>query len=308
MKNLSIVIVSWNVRDLLLQCLDSIAVELAKNAGICAEIFVVDNASSDDSVTRLKEGYSWIKLIENYDNVGFAAANNQAIRQSDAEYILLLNPDTIVKSGGLANLITFMNSNSTAGAAGSKLLNVDGSLQPSCFPQPTLSRELWRLFHFDRFYPLALYDMDKWDDRSPRQVDIIQGTSLILRQAALQNVGLLDENFFMYSEEVDLCFRLRQANWSLFWAPTSQIVHYGGQSSQQVASAMFLQLYQNKLRYFRKHHGRFAGMMYKGILLLAALPRLLLKPFTKIGKPALQEKRLNVIQNYELLIRMLPGM
>jgi len=317
--DLSIVIVNWNTRDLLVQCLESVissqisvarhrAADLAiDNRLLTTEIFVVDNASSDGSPRMIQELFPWVWLIKNRKNVGFAQANNQAIRESTGRYVLLLNPDTEVLPGTLEILVHFMDAHPQAGAAGTRLLNPDSTLQPSCHPAPTLSREFWRLFHLDAIWPYACYPMASWDLETAREVDVVQGACLILRREALDQVGWLDEDYFIYSEEVDLCHRLRQHGWSVYWVPQAVVMHYGGQSTQQVATEMFLRLYQSKLLYFRKHHGWLATEVYKLILLAAALTRLLLSPLAWLERPPQRQRHLVLAGHYRRLVRALSG-
>lgn len=306
--DLSIIIVSWNTRDLLIQCLESVWGDAERSSGLGIETWVVDNASADDSVSMVRRRFPWVCLIENQENVGFARANNQAIRQSKGPYVLLLNPDTIVKPGALKTLVEFMVIHPQAGAAGSKLLNPDDTLQPSCYPAPILSRELWRLFHLDVFWPYGCYRMTDWDVNTPREVDIIQGAALILRREALEQVGLMDENYFMYSEEMDLCYRLQQGGWPLYWVPQSQVVHYGGQSTRQVAAKMFLCLYESKLMFIRKHHGKLAAQAYKLILLAATLTRLLFTPLAWLESSPKRQYHLTLAGHYRRLLAALPNM
>jgi len=303
--NLSIIIVNWNTCDLLAQCLESVYA----NPPDCEfEVLVVDNASTDGSVQMVRERFPWVRLIENQENVGFARANNRAIQESTGCYALLLNPDTEVQPGALETLVRFMNAHPQAGAAGAQLLNPNGTLQPSCHPAPTLFREFWRLFHLDVLYPYALYPMKRWSLESHREVDIVQGACMILRREALDQVGLLDEDYFIYSEEVDLCHRLRQRDWKVYWIPQAVVVHYGGQSTQQVATEMFLHLYQSKLLYFRKHNGWLAAQLYKLILLAATLARLLLSPLAWLEHPPQRQQHLASAGHYRRLVRALPEM
>lgn len=302
---LSIIIVNWNTRDLLAQCLQSVYDTVQ---GLEFEVFVVDNGSSDGSAAMVREWFPQVHLIENQENVGFARANNQAIRQSTGRYVLLLNPDTEVQPGALEMLVHFMEEHSQAGAAGARLLNPDGTLQPWCDPAPTLSRESWRLFHLDVFWPYGRYNMATWDLRTPREVDVVPGACLIIRQEALDQVGLLDEDYFIYSEEVDLCYRLRQAGWRIYWVPQSEVIHYGGQSTQQVAAEMFLRLHQGKVLYFRKHHGQPAACAYRLILLAAALTRLLLSPLAWLERSPRRQQHLTLASYYWRLVKVLPGM
>lgn len=303
--DLSIIIVNWNTRELLAQCLSSV---YAYPPISSFEVWVVDNASKDNSIEMIKGRFPQVRLIENQANVGFARANNQAIRESTGKYVLLLNPDTEVRSGALDALVRFMGEQFQAGAAGALLLNPDESLQTSCYPAPTLSRELWRLFHLDVLIPYGRYHMAGWDINQPREVDVVQGAALILRRTALDQIGLMDDTYFMYSEEVDLCYRLQKSGWSLFWIPQSKVVHYGGQSTQQVAAEMFLCLYQSKLIFIRKHHGWLAAQLYKLILLAATLARLALSPLAWLEHPPQRKEHLLLTGHYYSLLRSLPRM
>ncbi|MFQ5596281.1 MAG: glycosyltransferase family 2 protein [Anaerolineae bacterium] len=305
--DLSLIIVNWNTRDLLAQCLESIWQNVSTFERSNVETFVVDNASTDGSAQMVRERFPWVRLIENAENVGFARANNQAIRASSGRYVLLLNPDTEVRPSALERLVRFMEATPQAGGGGPRLLNPDGSLQPSCHPAPTLTRELWRLFHLDALRPYALYPMAGWDPETPRPVEVIQGACLLLRRAALEQIGLLDEGYFIYSEEVDLCYRLRRAGWRLYWLPAARVVHYGGQSTQQVAAEMFLRLYRGKLLYFRKNHGRLAAQLYKLILLAAALARLALAPLAWLERSPRRRRHLALAGRYGRLLRALAG-
>ncbi|MCA9942490.1 MAG: glycosyltransferase family 2 protein [Ardenticatenaceae bacterium] len=302
---LSIVIVSWNTKDLLDACLRSI---YAYPLDQPFEVWVVDNKSSDDTVAMVQEHFPQVELIASEENLGFAGGNNRAIPHCQGEYVLLLNPDTEVKPEALNELVAFMDTHPEAGAAGSRLLNADETLQPSCHPRPTLSREFWRMFYLDKLLPYGSYDMSKWNLEQPREVDVLMGASMLLRKTVLDTIGLLDEGYFMYSEEVDLCFRLQKAGWHLFWVPQSQVVHYWGQSAKQVLAEMFLQLYRGKLRFFRKHYGGLTVPLYKVVLGLAALLRLGLAPFVWLRKSDQSGYQLHMARHYGRLLISLPSM
>jgi GT2 family glycosyltransferase len=302
---LSIVIVNWNTRDLLRECLTSIYHHPPSAA---FEVVVVDNASTDGSMQMLKGCFRHIRLIENHENIGFACGSNQAIEQSTGHYVLMLNPDTKVKPGALEALIEFLDANPRVGAAGSRLLNPDGTLQTSCYPLPTLSKELWRLFHLDKFHAYGVYSMQAWDLDSPRSVDVLKGASLILRREALDQVGLLDEDYFIYSEEVDLCYRLKELGWQLFWVPQSQVIHHEGQSTQLISREMFLQLYRSKLIFFRKNHGGLAAHIYKVILFAAGFTRLIASPLAWLERSPKRQQHLWLAGNYFRMIKSLPSM
>jgi len=301
--DLSIIIVSWNTRDLLKQCLDSI---FANPPGCAYEVWVVDNASNDDTAAMLRSNFSAIHLIENTNNVGFAAANNQALELCSGAFILLLNPDTIVKPYTLERLITYMRENPQVGGVGPLLLNGDGSFQMSCYPFPTLLREFWRLFYLDKVHPYGLYDLSGWNRSIPREVDSIQGACLLLRTEVLDRVGLFDRAFFLYSEEIDLCYRIKQAGWRLVWLPDVAIVHLGGQSSKQVATQSFLNLYRGKVMFFRKHYGMLDAWFYHLVLLAATLARLMISPFALLESAPRREVHLRLAQNYFQLLKAIP--
>jgi GT2 family glycosyltransferase len=290
------------------QCLESIDQELDNLPSKDVEIIVVDNASTDDTVVVIRERFPNICVIENTKNVGFAGANNQAIRHSHGKYVLLLNPDTQVRSGALKTLLEFMDGEPKVGLAGAQLLNPDNSLQTSSYPAPTLARELWRLFHFDKIYPYGIYQMNKWSRTEPRPVETLLGACILARREVLEKIGLLDESYFMYSEEIDLCLRARKAGWPIYWVPEAKIVHYGGQSTQQVATEMFVHLYRSKLSYFNKHHGRVSAIAYKLIIFMATLSRLILTPLALFEPAEKRRQHLHLAGNYTRLLIALPGM
>jgi GT2 family glycosyltransferase len=303
--SLSIIIVSWNTCKLLENCIGSI---LANPPTSPFEIWVVDNDSTDDSPRTVREKFPQVHLVENRENVGFARANNQAIQRCTGKYVLLLNPDTLVTSGTLQALVDFLDQHPEAGAAGARILNPDGSFQISSHPRPTLSRELWRLFHLDSLWPYAEYPLTKWETNRAQEVDALMGACLLLRREVLDQVGSLDEDYFIYSEEVDLCYRIQRAGWRLFWVPQAEVVHFGGQSTQQAPTEMFLNLYHGKIKYFRKHNGWLAAQIYKLILRIAALSRLMLAAFVIFEHVSRRQKHLTLVDRYWRLILALPRM
>lgn len=292
----SIIIVNWNTHKLVLDCLTSI---YANPPSVSYDIWVVDNASTDGSVQAIRLNFPEVKLIECSENLGFAKGNNLALTRSASKYALLLNSDTIVKPGALQHLYEFMEMNPNAGAAGPLLLNSDESPQPSCYPFPSLSRELWRLFHLDLLYHYSDYAVPGCDMGKPYPVDVIQGACLILRREALDQVGLLDPSYFMYTEDVDLCYRIKKNGWSLYWLPDAKIIHFGQQSTRQVAPQMFISLYETKVRFFRKHYGVMPTQVYKLILLCASIARLFFFPLACLQKSTARS------QNYYLAKRYL---
>lgn len=266
---LSVILVNWNTCDLLARCLESVQADLPADS----EVWVVDNASTDGSAAMVRERHPWVHLIENAENVGFARANNQALAASQGQYVLLLNSDTEVQAGALTALVSFMESHPQVGAVGPRLLNSDGSLQPSCHPMLTPGREFWRLLFLERLWPRATYAMERWPLDAPRSVEVIKGACLLLRRQALDQVGPLDERYFVYTEEVDLCYRLGQAGWELWWVPQAVVVHHEAQSTRQASESMYVQLYRSKVQFYEKYGGKGRAQQFKWLLRLAYGPR-----------------------------------
>ncbi len=243
---LSIVIVSYNVRPYLVQCIQSVSKALE---GIEGEVWVVDNCSHDDSVAVVRRDFPWVHLIENSENVGFARANNVAIRQSQSDYVLLLNPDTVVAEDTLRRCLTFMDEHPEAGGAGVMMHNEDGTLAPEsrrALPTPWVSA-LKMLGFTSRYYMSHL----PWD--RPARIEVISGAFCLLRRKALDQIGLLDEDFFMYGEDIDLSYRLLKGGWQNWYLPC-EIVHFKGRSTQKSDYRYVHVFYQAMLIFFRKHY------------------------------------------------------
>ena len=302
--DVSILIVNWNVRDLLARCLDSLYRE---EHSFSFDVWVVDNASTDGSVEMLQERYPQVHLLQNLANVGFSQGNIQAYAQSIGQYVLLLNPDTILESGALDSIYHFMQEHPRAGGVGPDLRNPDNTRQMACYPFPTLSREFWRLFHLDRLRAYGVYPVEQWDTSSPREGDVIQGACLLLRRAALDACGFLDPDYYMYTEEVDLCYRLKKGGWQMFWLPEARVVQYGGQSTHQAAEVMFIKLYESKTLFFRKQYGNLAAFLYKVILFSAAIFRIGLSPVAWLLKPGKRSETQAIAHNYRQLLAALAG-
>ena len=243
---LSVVVVSYNVRPYLEQCLQSVQRALD---GIEGEVFVVDNHSDDDSVESVCLHYPWVRLIENQENLGFAKANNQAIRQAQGDYVLLLNPDTVVAEDTLRGVLTFMDEHPKAGGAGVMMCYEDGSRAPEsrrALPTPWVAA-LKMMGFTKRYYMSHL----PWDQ--PCRIEVISGAFCLLRHEALKTIGLLDEDFFMYGEDIDLSYRLLKGGWENWYLPYS-IVHYKGRSTQKTDFRYVHIFYQAMLIFFQKHY------------------------------------------------------
>ncbi len=297
----SVVVVSWNTRDLLRNCLLTVDREARQLADGELEVFVVDNGSTDGTVQMLRKSFPSVALIANTENAGFAVANNQALARCRGEYVLLLNPDTELKAGAIDQMVRFLKSRLYVGAVGPLLISPDGSMQESCYPRPTLFREFWRLLYLDRLHRLANYPMAEWTLDRPRQVETLQGACILIKRPVLDEIGLLDQDFFIYTEEIDLCRRILAAGWRIYWLPIATVVHYGGQSTRQATSKMFIELYRSKLHYFRKHNGWLGGFLYKVILLICIVPRLVLPPLAWAVSYQ-RAKMLSIMRLYRLLL------
>jgi len=246
-KKISIVIVSYNVSKLLDECLQSVARALQ---GIDGEVFVVDNHSKDNTLTMLKEKHPEVRVIANEVNVGFSRANNQAIRLSEAEYVLLLNPDTVVYENTLHGVLDFMDQHPQAGGAGVRMLTREGHRAPESrrsIPTPWVAM-LKMLGATRRYYMSHL----SWDE--PGQIEAVSGAFFLVRRKALDQVGLLDEDYFMYGEDIDLSYRLLKGGWQNWYLPYD-IIHYKGESTQKSSFRYVHTFYQAMLIFFRKHYG-----------------------------------------------------
>ena len=243
---LSVVIVSYNVRELLTACIDSV-VKAAE--GIDTEVFVVDNKSADDTIEVISCDYPWVHLINNKENLGFSKANNIAIRQSEGEYVLLLNPDTVVAEGTLRGVVEFMDQHPEAGGAGVRMHNADGTLAPEsrrAVPTPLVAAR--KMLGFTKRYYMSNLPWDK-----PGKIEVVSGAFMMLRRKAIDQVGLLDEDFFMYGEDIDLSYRLLKGGWQNWYLPLD-IIHYKGQSTQKSDFRYVHVFYQAMLIFFRKHY------------------------------------------------------
>jgi N-acetylglucosaminyl-diphospho-decaprenol L-rhamnosyltransferase len=257
--DLSIVIVSYNVSGLLAECLDSVYETLAA-MDLAAEVLVIDNASSDDSVGMVRQRYPGAWVQANATNAGFAAATNQGTRRAGGRYVFYLNPDTRLLDGALASMIEFMEAHPGVAMTGPRLVYPDGGFQHSAFRFPTIAQILFDFFpihHRLTNSPLNGRYLKSWYDRGePFPIDHPLGAVMLVRREALDDVGLLDERFFMYCEEVDWAMRFHQAGWEIYTVPAAHIVHHAGQSTQQFRDRMFIALWRSRFLLFAKHNGR----------------------------------------------------
>ncbi len=256
----SIVIVSWNVRDLLRACLASLP---AATVALRTEVIVVDNGSTDGSAAMVRALFPGVRLLAETTNHGFAHGNNLGIAAGRGRLVLLLNPDTVLEPGSPAALVGYLDRRPTMGLVGPRLLNPDGSPQSSRRRFPTLATALIESTPLQPLLPQLgilrrYYVLDRSDDAA-QAVDWVSGACMLARRTALVQVRGFDPGYFMYSEELDLCRRLRAAGWEIGYEPAARVIHYGGQSSDQNIPARHIRFNQAKLRYFARWHGRGAA-------------------------------------------------
>ena len=259
---LSVIIVNYNVIYFLDQCLRSAiqSVEHAQrmNPDYTVEIFVVDNNSVDGSVEMVQEKYPHVKLIANRDNIGFSKANNQAMRQSDAEYVLLLNPDTLVEEDTFYKSILFMDEHPDAGGLGVKMVDGKGKfLRESKRGLPTPWVAFYKIFGLSALFPksklFAKYHLGYLDENETHKVEILAGAYMLMRKSVLDKIGLLDEDYFMYGEDIDLSYRITQAGYENYYYPGTRIIHYKGESTKKSSINYVLVFYNAMIIFARKH-------------------------------------------------------
>jgi N-acetylglucosaminyl-diphospho-decaprenol L-rhamnosyltransferase len=257
----SIIIVNWNVCTLLRRCLAS--VPASAGCDVSYEVIVVDNASHDGSVAMVQAEFPAVRLLANSTNRGFAGGNNQGIAASRGRALLLLNPDTTLAPGALAVLLATLDAQPQVGLVGPRLRNPDGTVQPSRRRFPSLATALIESTPLQPYIPalplLQRYYLADQPDDQEQEVDWLTGACLLVRRTVLQQVGGFDERYFMYSEELDLCRRVRAAGWRILYQPAAEVVHYEGQSSGQDVAARQIRFNRSKVRYFLRWQGRGAA-------------------------------------------------
>lgn len=271
--DLSIVIVNYNVQNLLKDCIESV---IKATQNIDTEIFVVDNNSTDGSCKMLKETFPSVKLIENKKNVGFSTANNQAIKLAKGEYILILNPDTIVYPDTLDYCLNFSKQNDSCGALGVKMVNAEGQFLPESkrsFPSPLVSFfrivGLSKLFKNSPFF--NRYYLSYLDENENHPVDTLAGAFIWIKKTVLDKVGLLDESFFMYGEDIDLSYRIQNSGFINYYLGKTSILHYKGESTNKLEYKYILNFYGAMKIFSRKHFKNgslFYNLFVNGLILL----------------------------------------
>lgn len=305
---LSVVIVSWNTRELLLDALES----LLPLEGLEAEVIVVDNASSDGSAEAVSERYPGVRVVRNPRNLGFAGGVNTGFREARHPYVLLLNTDTEVRGDAPQALLRYAQAHPEAGVVGPRVLNRDGSLQASRFRFPSLlnlllsSTYLYKAFPRSRFFNRERLA----GDEAGGPVDAVSGCAFLVRADLIERIGGFDEGFFMYAEETDFCFRAWQAGFEVHFAPVAEIVHFGGGSSRLARRRNFLEYRRSMVRYFHKHQGRVRAELARlllAVFLVLRLPYWGLRALTARGADAPARGQLaNYLAGVRFLLQPLP--
>ncbi len=257
--DISIIIVSWNVKTLLRACLQSLTAACQTAPNLTSEIIVVDSASSDGSPDMVRAEFPQVTLIASDQNLGYAGGNNTGAKNAAGQYLFILNPDTVLQPDALAKLINFMEDHPKTGAVGPKLLWPDGSVQSSRRRFPTVGSLFWESTLLGQWFPnnryIQRYHMVDTSPDTLQQVDWVVGAAIFIRRAAWEQVGPIDQDFFMYFEETDWCYRCAKAGWDIYYLPTAEITHYEGKSSEQVVAARTIRFQRSKLRYTQKYFG-----------------------------------------------------
>lgn len=286
--DLSIIIVSWNVCNLLRQCLKSLEQQSFGHAqdsdgGRKTETIVVDNASIDGTVKMLRAEFPGVRVMANSENVGFTRGTNQALAQAQGRYLFLLNPDTELRPGALQTLIDYMDAHPRVGIVGPKQFYTDGSLQSSRRRFPTLATAFFEATRLQQWFPhshiVARYYMLDTSDDATQEVDWITGSAMFVRREVYEQVGGFDEGFFMYSEELDWCYRAKKAGWPIVYLPSVQIIHHEGKSSEQVLAQRDIHFHSSKIRFFKKYRGALVAGILRAFLLLMFAVQLIEESF-----------------------------
>ncbi|MBN1486627.1 MAG: glycosyltransferase family 2 protein [Anaerolineae bacterium] len=260
---LSVIIVSWNVKPLLRRAIKSTLNSWGTEPGL--EIIVVDNASNDGSQQMVQEEFPQVRLIASAENLGFTKGNNQGIAEANGEFVLLLNPDTEVLGDALHQMVEYLETHPGTGMLGPQLRNPDNTVQSSKRRYPTLPVLFLESTWLQKITPkklLSRYYAEDLPDDKINAVDWIKGAAMLTRRQVIEQIGGMDEGFFMYSEELDWCHRIKDAGWQVIYMPQAQIKHYEGKSSEQVIPARHIYFQSSKIRYTRKYFGKItAGVL-----------------------------------------------
>ena len=281
--DLSVVILNYRTFELTKNTVNSI---FEYSYPFSVEVIVVDNASGDDSLSRLQEYFKdRVKFIASAENNGFAAGNNQALRVAQGKYVLLLNSDTIVWEDTLENIYDYMESHSDVGACGCRVLLEDGELDKACKRSfPNVKNSFFRLFHIPTKSEDNNYNLDNLPDDGIYEIDCLTGAFMFIRSKALDEIGLLDETFFMYGEDIDLCYRIKEGGWKIVYYGKNKITHLKGASSKKQKSKLIYEFYRAMYIYYKKHHAKESFFLTNIVVYIGIAVLCILKLFLNLFK------------------------
>ena len=281
--NLSIVIVNYQTFELTRDTINSI---FEFSYPFSYEVIVVDNASGDDSLSRLKDYFEdRVMFIASSENNGFAAGNNQALKIAKGKYVLLLNSDTIVLENTLENIYNYMEEHTDVGATGCRVVLENGDLDKACKRSfPNVKNSFFRLFHIPTNSKDDNYNLDDLPDGEVYEIDCLTGAFMFVRKETLDEVGFLDETFFMYGEDIDLCFRIKNAGWKIVYYGKSKIMHLKGASSKKQKSKLIYEFYRAMYIYYKKHHANESSFIVNIVVYIGIFVLCVLKLFLNIFK------------------------
>jgi GT2 family glycosyltransferase len=274
--DVSVIIVNWNTASITCGCLKSV---YEQTLGLEFEVIVVDNASHDGSAARIRREFPQAILIENTENRGFAAANNQGIAAARGRYVLLLNPDTIVLDGAIQKALRFADRNPKAAVVGCQVWESETRIQPTCFSFPSVWGLILRTLGLSRLFPgspiFGKAMLSAWDRKTEREVDVVSGMFMLVRSEAIRQVGFMDEAYFIFAEETDWCWRFKRAGWRCIFTPEARIIHLdgGGKSTGQLSIPMYVQLHKSLLIFFKKRRGLASYIAARAFFVLCMLLR-----------------------------------
>jgi hypothetical protein len=309
--DISVCIVNWNTKDLLCNCIESI--NNNTTIYINYEIIVLDNNSSDGSVEMVRQRFPNCILLESKDNIGFSAGNNACLRKAHGKYIFFLNPDTILSTNALLGMFNFLEINSDMGAVGCKLLNQDKSIQFICArTYPTLFNQLTYLLMLNKLLPkskiFSTIEMGYWDHKDSQIVDCLSGACIFARKSIIEELSGFDEKYFMYGEDVDLCYRIKKAGWKIYYLASEEIYHLEGQSSRKRTERNFAAIKQREsnLYFFSKHYGKLSSYIYRGIIFIGSTVRLIIMLISlfdfRKNKISMYDKYIIIIKYIDLFL------
>ncbi len=300
---LSIIIVNWNVEVFLAECLSSIFSHLGEQE---TEVIVVDNASTDESVEMTRQRFPQVKLITNRDNEGFARANNRALMTMKGDLALLLNPDTVVQDGTIPRMIRFMRENRNVGILGCRIINPDGSPQPSAFSFPTVIDDIILGFRSNLFFTGRIANrvgrrIQHAADH-PLTVDWVTGACLMIKQKTIQEIGPMDDNLFLFAEDLDWCLRARRRGWKVVYLPSACIVHYGGESAKKNLQVKICSFYFRRLYLAQKYRGRLSLLILKAVSFVELLAKMVI---VRMKRNMLDAERRSRLEGYRKAIQLI---